>query len=61
LHKGGMKSSKMSKGGNASKKLGTTGLDTRLYFITVNFHSKQTSGQCQTQYEFSSIYTVHNV
>jgi len=56
-----MKSSKMSKGGNASKKLGTTGLDTRLYFITVNFHSKQTSGQCQTQYEFSSIYTVHNV
>jgi len=36
-------------------------LDTRLYFIIINFHKEKTSGKSQPLYEFSSIYTVHNV
>ena len=36
-------------------------LDTRLYFIIINFHKVKTSGKSQPLYEFSSIYTVHNV
>jgi len=35
-------------------------LDTRLYFIIINFHRKQASGKGQPWYEFSSICTAHN-
>jgi len=35
-------------------------LDTRLYFIIINFHRKQASGERQPWCEFSSICTAHN-
>jgi len=36
-------------------------LETRLYFIIINFLREKTLGQLQSWYEYSSIYTVHNV
>jgi len=32
-----------------------------MYFMIVNFHREQTSGKGQPWFEFSSIYTVHNI
>jgi len=41
--------------------LDIAGLDARLYFIIINFHREKTLGKLQPWYEYSNIYTVHNV